>query len=239
MPAVGSVKLSHNFQGKPSVLSIGDSKIVLKRHSNITKVAADFIVNAANEGLRNGHGINGAIHKAGGPAILQGCKKFPKRHGDRCPPGETRMTTAGQLPAKVICHTVGPRYTKLPPAKAEKLLKNAYHNTLHVAGRYLQSLVNKKKAYFPQDLSISAKAGLLNKMTRSQPLSIAIPTISTGIFKFPPDKAAKIAIREIVTYAREHQGKKGIKEFNIIFVNGQKDLPYYEKELQKQYHKLK
>lgn len=75
--------------------------------ADITKVAVDIIVNAANSSLLGGGGVDGAIHRAGGPAILEACKKIRADKGP-CPPGSAVITTAGKLPARYVIHTVGP-----------------------------------------------------------------------------------------------------------------------------------
>jgi O-acetyl-ADP-ribose deacetylase (regulator of RNase III) len=98
---------------------------------DITLAAEDAIVNAANCGMLGGGGVDGAIHRAAGPKLLEACKKVPLENGIRCPTGEARITQAGNLKAKYVIHTVGPRYgiDKDP----EKLLSSAYQNSLDLA----------------------------------------------------------------------------------------------------------
>lgn len=98
---------------------------------DITKIAADAIVNAANSSLMGGGGVDGAIHRAGGPAILQECIEIRNRQGG-CATGEAVITTAGRLPAKKVIHTVGPVWHGGNNDEA-KLLHNCYINSLHLA----------------------------------------------------------------------------------------------------------
>jgi len=98
---------------------------------DITKQNCDAIVNAANSSLMGGGGVDGAIHRAGGPAILEECKKIFERHG-RCRTGEAVITTAGNLPAKFVIHTVGPVWNGGGNNEAKKLA-DCYKNSLTLA----------------------------------------------------------------------------------------------------------
>lgn len=95
---------------------------------DITKQDTDVIVNAANSSLLGGGGVDGAIHRAGGPEILEECKKIKKEIGGYLPTGEAVITTAGKMPSKKVIHTVGPIYGR--DKEPERLLANAYRNSL-------------------------------------------------------------------------------------------------------------
>jgi len=130
---------------------------------DITRVKVDAIVNAANEGLRGGGGVDGAIHRAGGPAIMAACRKI-----GHCPTGSAVITTAGQLPAKYVIHAVGPIWQGGDSGEPE-LLRSAYEASLQLAQEY----------------------GLK---------SIAFPSISTGAYGFPIEKACPIAIKAVLDH---------------------------------------
>ena len=98
---------------------------------DITRQTTDAIVNAANSGLMGGGGVDGAIHRAGGPAILQECKKIVARQG-HLPTGKAVITTGGKLKAKHVIHTVGPVWYGGGSAEAE-LLASAYRESLQLA----------------------------------------------------------------------------------------------------------
>jgi O-acetyl-ADP-ribose deacetylase (regulator of RNase III) len=110
-------------------------KTVEAIQGDITKVEADAIVNAANEGLWGGGGVDGAIHRAGGPAIMEECRKI-----GRCPTGTAVITTGGRLPARYVIHTVGPVWDGGDGGEA-KLLRSAYESSLDLAqARGLKSI---------------------------------------------------------------------------------------------------
>lgn len=107
------------------------SKIKLIQ-GDITKLKVDAIVNAANTSLLGGGGVDGAIHRAGGAAILEDCMKIRAKQGG-CPTGEAVITTAGDLPSTYVIHTVGPVWSEKKKDKKVELLKNCYQNSLHLA----------------------------------------------------------------------------------------------------------
>ena len=106
------------------------SKIELIK-GDITKIKVDAIVNAANSSLMGGGGVDGAIHRAGGPAILEECRKIIAKQGS-CKTGEAVITTAGNLPAKFVIHTVGPVWNGGKKNEAS-LLAACYQNSLNLA----------------------------------------------------------------------------------------------------------
>lgn len=147
---------------------------------DITKITVDSIVNAANSSLMGGGGVDGAIHRAGGPAILEECKKIIARWGE-CKTGEAVITTAGNLPAKYVIHTVGPVWTGGQNEEEEKL-SNCYYNSLELAIRH-------------------------------QCQSIAFPNISTGVYRFPKERASNIAVETVMTFLANTE-----KIENVLFV---------------------
>lgn len=148
-----------------------NSKIRLVK-GDITTIETDAIVNAANTSLLGGGGVDGAIHRAGGQAILDECVAIRNRQGG-CKTGEAVITTGGKLPAKYVIHTVGPVWNGDKNEK-EVLLANSYRNSLMLA--------------------------VENKIH-----SIAFPNISTGIYHFPKDKAAQIAVATVNEFLNENE----------------------------------
>jgi O-acetyl-ADP-ribose deacetylase (regulator of RNase III) len=107
-------------------VQIGASRLELVE-GDITKQETEAIVNAANSSLLGGGGVDGAIHRAGGPQILEECRKI-----GGCPTGEARITAGGRLPARWVIHTVGPVYRDGTNGEAD-LLASAYRNSLRLA----------------------------------------------------------------------------------------------------------
>jgi O-acetyl-ADP-ribose deacetylase (regulator of RNase III) len=100
------------------------------RQGDITRLAVDAIVNAANTSLLGGGGVDGAIHRAAGPQLLVECRTI-----GGCPTGEARITGGYNLPARFVIHTVGPVYHRTTPEKAEELLTRCYENSLALAAQ--------------------------------------------------------------------------------------------------------
>lgn len=108
-----------------------DSERIKLIQGDITRIKVDAIVNAANSSLMGGGGVDGAIHRAGGPAILEECREIVARQG-RCGTGNAVITSGGNLPAKYVIHTVGPIWHGGNNNEA-KMLENAYRNSLKLA----------------------------------------------------------------------------------------------------------
>jgi len=139
---------------------------------DITRIKADAIVNAANSSLMGGGGVDGAIHRAGGAAILEECREIIARQGS-CKTGEAVITTAGNLPAKFVIHTVGPVWNNGKKNEAS-LLAACYKNSLTLAVTHNLS-------------------------------SIAFPNNSTGIYGYPKDEAAEIAIATVTEFLDQNE----------------------------------
>ena len=136
---------------------------------DITTFDVDAIVNAANERLLGGGGVDGAIHRAAGPELLAACRALPEvRPGVRCPTGEARLTAGFRLRARYVIHTVGPIWRGGRQGEAD-LLASCYRSSLALASDHAVR-------------------------------SIAFPAISCGIYGYPLDEAAAIAVQEIRTF---------------------------------------
>ncbi|WP_409468554.1 O-acetyl-ADP-ribose deacetylase [Streptomyces sp. HC307] len=132
---------------------------------DITQESADAIVNAANSSLLGGGGVDGAIHRRGGPAILEECRALrASRYGKGLPTGQAVATTAGDLNARWVIHTVGPVYSEQEDRSA--LLASCYRESLRVADE------------------LGAR-------------TVAFPAVSAGIYGWPMDDAARIAVETV------------------------------------------
>ena len=163
---------------------------------DITRQAADAIVNAANSSLLGGGGVDGAIHRRGGPAILAECRSLRVgRFPDGLPTGQAVATTAGDLPARWVIHTVGPVYARGEDRSA--LLASCYAESLRVADE------------------VGARV-------------VAFPAVSAGIYGWPADDAARIAlgtVRGADTAVREAQFVLFGREMHQVFAAALAALP--------------
>ena len=156
---------------------------LLVKVGDITREAVDAIVNAANSSLAGGGGVDGAIHRAGGPEILAACRRIRDTTYPRgLPTGEAVITAGGRLPAKHVIHTVGPIYGRHDGEEA-RLLASCYEKSI----------------------ALAAAHGLA---------TIAFPAISTGVYGYPKDEAARVS-RAAVELALETHAT--IVEVRLVF----------------------
>ncbi len=183
--------------GEPVVRQVGGASLELVR-GDITQQEVDAVVNAANPSLMGGGGVDGAIHRAGGPAILEECKQIVRTlPGHRLPPGEAVLTTGGRLPARFVIHTVGPVWRGGTEGE-DQVLARAYRSSLQLAREH----------------------GLR---------SVAFPSISTGAYGFPVERAASVALRTVVEVLRENPGAFQRVRFVLW---SERDLDTYRRTLE-------
>jgi O-acetyl-ADP-ribose deacetylase (regulator of RNase III) len=161
-------------------LKIGDPDMLLLRRGDITEFPADAIVNAANSELEPGGGVCGAIHRRGGPAIAEECRKAVRERGNVIVGGAV-ATTAGDLPAKYVIHGVGPVWRGGNAGESDALAR-CYRLSVRIA----------------DDLKLH---------------SIAFPAISTGIYGYPVEQAAWVAIPSLIEALR---GAKHIVQITMV-----------------------
>ena len=155
--------------------------------ADITQQHVDAIVNAANNSLLGGGGVDGAIHRAAGPQLLSECRML-----NGCRTGEAKITKGYRLSAKHVIHTVGPVW-KGGQADEEQLLENCYRNSLNLALQH--------------DIA-----------------TIAFPSISTGIYGFPIERASRIALKTVKSFLEDHESLQ-----KVVFVCfGQRDYGVYQ-----------
>lgn len=176
------------------------SKTVIKTvKGDITKITdVQAIVNAANSSLLGGGGVDGAIHRAAGPGLLDECRLL-----GGCKTGQAKMTKAYNLPCEYVIHTVGPVWNGGEKNEAE-LLANCYYNSMMLA---------------------------VEKGIRK----IAFPSISTGIYHFPVQLAARIAVSTVVRFVEENAGLIDMIEW-ILFDDN--TYMVYEAEVDKYYQAM-
>ena len=157
-------------------------RIVVKV-GDITREDVDAIVNAANSSLMGGGGVDGAIHRAGGPEILAACRRIrEERYPDGLPTGHAVITPAGRMPARHVIHTVGPVYGQHRGEEA-RLLAACYENSLALAAAHALS-------------------------------TVAFPAISTGVYGYPKDEAARVSVAAIALALESHAA---IREVRLVY----------------------
>jgi len=173
----------------------GDTTVSLVK-GDITDQDTDALVNAANSSLMGGGGVDGAIHRKGGPKILQECKRIRETMYPRgLPTGEAVLTTSGNLRSRFVIHTVGPVWKGGDSGEPE-LLANAYRNSLKIAH----------------------DGGLR---------SVSFPSISTGAYGYPVDKASKVALETVKEFLESNKGLRSV----VFVLFSESDLKVYEQAM--------
>jgi O-acetyl-ADP-ribose deacetylase (regulator of RNase III) len=162
---------------------------------DIVRQDTDAIVNAANTSLLGGGGVDGAIHRAAGPRLLEACRALPAEHGVRCPTGEARITEGFDLPARYVIHAVGPVWRGGLQGEPEQLA-SAYRSSLALAREHHLA-------------------------------SVAFPSLSTGAFGYPLDRAAAVALETVAQDLADH-GAPALVRF-VLFSSD--SLAAYERAL--------
>ncbi len=176
-------------------ITIGKSKLKLVQ-GDITDQETEAIVNAANPSLMGGGGVDGAIHRKGGPRILEECKKIRETEWpEGLPTGKAVITSGGRLKARYVVHTVGPIW-RGGNRDEPRLLSNAYRNSLELA------------------------------VTRGLK-TIAFPSISTGAYGYPIEKASRIALETVKNFLEE---KNGLEEVRFVLFS-KSDLETYKEAI--------
>jgi len=175
--------------------AFGPGRVELVR-GDITRERVDAIVNAANSSLMGGGGVDGAIHRAGGAAVLADCKRVRAERGP-LPPGEAVITTAGRLACRHVIHTVGPVWHGGEAGEAQTLAR-----------------------CYTESLAVAEAHGLT---------SIAFPSISTGVFGYPVEQAAAVALTSVRDALQKKPGSVTLVRF-VLFSDS--DLATYATALE-------
>ena len=163
---------------------------ILIKVGDLTREAVDAIVNAANASLMGGGGVDGAIHRAGGPAILAECRRLRESsYPNGLPTGEAVITTGGLLPARRVIHTVGPIYGK-HGGEEPRLLAACYENSI----------------------ALAASHGLA---------TIAFPAISTGVYGYPKEEAARVSLEAVKRALERHAS---IGEVRLVYCSEEQKM---------------
>ncbi len=180
--------------GELAVFPIGDGGVLLRlKVGDLTEERCDAIVNAANSGLWGGGGVDGAIHRAGGPMIAEECARIRAAWGG-CPPGQAVITLGGKLPSKYVIHTVGPVWQGGGTGEDE-VLASAYRSSLELAAQ-------------------------------RRLCTVAFPSISTGAYGFPIERAARVALAAILDYLESDAGSAAFCSISLVLFSRRDYMVY-------------